>query len=136
MEWTPEPWEVVPDNGWLTIRPSNDKTGLVAGNIGGTYAVGGQGHEANTANAQRIVDCVNGCADINPKAVGKLLEACKYAAKIIEAIPNEYLEAMMELELIQEESVDLAMIQQAIAQKLIPVFDKHFSEASYGFRPG
>jgi len=28
------------------------------------------------------------------------------------------------------------MIQQAIAQKLIPVFDKHFSEASYGFRPG
>lgn len=27
------------------------------------------------------------------------------------------------------------MIQQAIAQKLIPVFDKHFSEASYGFRP-
>ena len=27
------------------------------------------------------------------------------------------------------------MIQQAIAQKLIPIFDRHFSEASYGFRP-
>ncbi len=28
------------------------------------------------------------------------------------------------------------VIQQAIAQVLIPVFDPHFSESSYGFRPG
>ena len=105
MEWTPEPWEVVPDNGWLTIRPSNDKTGLVAGNIGGTYAVGGQGHEANTANAQRIVDCVNGCADINPKAVGKLLEACKLAIDRLEVNDCE-----------GEELAFIIQIQQAIAE--------------------
>lgn len=28
------------------------------------------------------------------------------------------------------------VIQQAIAQVLVPVFDPHFSESSYGFRPG
>ncbi len=28
------------------------------------------------------------------------------------------------------------MIQQAILQVLTPVFDPHFSESSYGFRPG
>jgi RNA-directed DNA polymerase len=28
------------------------------------------------------------------------------------------------------------LIQQAIAQALVPVFDPHFSEQSYGFRPG
>jgi RNA-directed DNA polymerase len=28
------------------------------------------------------------------------------------------------------------LIQQAIAQALVPVFDPHFSERSYGFRPG
>src|SRR5437879_2846176 len=28
------------------------------------------------------------------------------------------------------------LIQQAIAQKLVPIFDPHFSEHSYGYRPG
>ena len=28
------------------------------------------------------------------------------------------------------------LIQQAIAQVLLPIFDPHFSEASFGFRPG
>lgn len=28
------------------------------------------------------------------------------------------------------------VIQQAIAQALVPLFDPHFSESSYGFRPG
>jgi retron-type reverse transcriptase len=28
------------------------------------------------------------------------------------------------------------LIQQAIAQTLTPVFDPHFAERSYGFRPG
>ena len=28
------------------------------------------------------------------------------------------------------------LIQQAIAQVLTPIFDPHFSESSYGFRPG
>lgn len=54
MKHTPGPWEIVEDNGWLTIRPHNDKTGLVAGNIGGTYAIGLQGHEENKANARLL----------------------------------------------------------------------------------
>jgi len=28
------------------------------------------------------------------------------------------------------------LIQQAILQVLTPIFDPHFSEGSYGFRPG
>jgi RNA-directed DNA polymerase len=28
------------------------------------------------------------------------------------------------------------LVQQAVAQTLIPIFDPHFSESSYGFRPG
>ncbi len=28
------------------------------------------------------------------------------------------------------------LIQQAIAQVLLPIFDPHFSESSFGFRPG
>jgi len=41
------------------------------------------------ANAQRIVDCVNGCAGIeNPGAVGKLLEASKKAIGWLETFEN------------------------------------------------
>ncbi|KKN71862.1 hypothetical protein LCGC14_0417160 [marine sediment metagenome] len=33
--------------------------------------------EVKFANAQRIVDCVNGCRGINPEVVRDLYEACK-----------------------------------------------------------
>ena len=33
-------------------------------------------------------------------------------------------------------SVSDRVIQQAIAQVLVPAFDPHFSESSYGYRPG
>jgi hypothetical protein len=36
-----------------------------------------QAEDEQEANAQRIVDCVNGCEGINPKAAPQLLEACK-----------------------------------------------------------
>jgi len=34
------------------------------------------------ANAAHIVDCVNNCANINPKSVPKLLEVCKKLARV------------------------------------------------------
>ena len=39
--------------------------------------------QPDQANAQRICDCVNACAGLNPKAVPKLLEACKAMVEYI-----------------------------------------------------
>lgn len=40
-------------------------------------------HAFNEVNLRRIVECVNACEGINPKAVPELLEACKAMAEYI-----------------------------------------------------
>ena len=41
------------------------------------------------ANAQRIVDCVNGCEGINPEAVRDLYAACTHAKAVIASVGGE-----------------------------------------------
>jgi len=69
---TEEPWEVK-GRGFAIYRQ-------------GYYITSTQGAEGtlkhiqdtNRANAERIVDCVNSCAGINPEAVPKMLEALRW----------------------------------------------------------
>jgi len=68
---TEEPWEVK-GRGFAIYRQ-------------GYYITSTQGAEGtlkhiqdtNRANAERIVDCVNSCAGINPEAVPKMIETIK-----------------------------------------------------------
>jgi len=41
------------------------------------FPIGDWNEKQWEANAQRIVDCVNGCEGVNPKAIKELLRVCK-----------------------------------------------------------
>lgn len=78
MKHTSEPWEIIKRAGHpLKIGINNREI------IATVFSTEMQGSKANQqANAERIVDCVNGCKGINPEAVPELLAA-------LEAIRND-----------------------------------------------
>ncbi len=99
MKHTPEPWKVhhhshINREQWLSILNGTfDITHNGAANpaVVACSKYSAMTDEENLANAQRIVDCVNACEGINPKAVPDLLGAAKYALADLEGIaPAQY----------------------------------------------
>lgn len=74
VKWTPEPWRLSDEHPTI-IKAGGDV--MVASACG--YTGSGYFPDDETAphNAARIVACVNGCAGLNPEAVGDLLAAAK-----------------------------------------------------------
>ena len=76
MSHTPEPWS------WIS---ANDKAWRIEANRGECIAVNGDSYEAwglqneHEANGIRIVDCINGCAGLNPAAYRACVEALEAA---------------------------------------------------------
>jgi len=99
---TEEPWEVK-GRGFAIYRQ-------------GYYITSTQGAEGtlkhiqdtNRANAERIVDCVNSCAGINPEAVPKMLE-------ILEDLSSRYPIAASYPDGACIERADMEEIKEAIA---------------------
>lgn len=86
---TPEPWST-----HLPVNPKSREELLdvaIAAQVGSTLKVIAEafGQVAQTvftpatANADRIVSCVNACEGINPEAVPELLAACKRGQELI-----------------------------------------------------
>ena len=88
MKHTPGPWEVSGAGTFVKLRADNKA--ICRMNHGGVWEWATEkGSIEDQANAQRIVDCVNGCAGItNPLAIPKLLEACKPIVNEFESQPN------------------------------------------------
>ena len=68
--------------------------------------------EEVNANAQRIVDCVNACAGLNPKAVPRLLEALKTTRSMLSVW-----------------SIDPYKSPNTILGTLVPLLEQAISEA-------
>jgi hypothetical protein len=78
---TAEPWVIDEFNapsGFFKIR--GEKEILILGLVH-SFAEHGADPES-TANVERIVACVNGCAGINPAVVPDLVAAVRYAASL------------------------------------------------------
>lgn len=73
MKHTAEPWQTNPTEGWNMTAISQ------AGRMQQFAVSLGFGEHNHKANGQRIVDCVNGCAGINPEALG---DAFRHLEKI------------------------------------------------------
>jgi hypothetical protein len=74
---TAEPWHATGE----IVRKSLGNTGILDCNTFGRARSTGECQ----ANAQRIVDCVNACAGLNPAAVPELIEALVSVVKTCEA---------------------------------------------------
>ena len=93
---TPEPWYVHNQSIY-----GNEENGYIC-----TWS-------GRSADAQRIVDCVNACKGINPVAVPDLLEACKGALSVITDILKRDNLPIEEYEALVNEGIRL---KQAIAK--------------------
>jgi len=69
---TPEPWCIDRFHGrpgWIAPLSNPDGKSICNIDGGSSYS-----DEVSEANAQRIVDCVNGCEGVNPAAAPELLQ--------------------------------------------------------------
>lgn len=97
MKHTQGPWKVhhhshINKEQWLSIlNGAFDITHNGASNpaVVACSRYSAMSNEENLANAQRIVDCVNACEGINPKAVSGLLAALKEVGKALSIQPND-----------------------------------------------
>lgn len=101
---TPEPWiiESFEKNDEIGLAIVNKRGQVIAWlfsynkNVFNTLI---KSHLPTQTNAQRIIDCVNACEGINPKAISEMLKALK---TLIKRFPNtKGLDYMQRMALIQ-----------------------------------
>jgi hypothetical protein len=89
MQHTKEPWEIeIYDSLNACVDGSTQGPCVsIVDKTGNMIADCGPENEKSHTNAQRIIDCVNGCAGIeNPGAIGEVMEALKDAEKALERL--------------------------------------------------
>lgn len=92
MEYTKGAWVVAGKKsiGYTGYHIYDNTQGILTKDVAIVYPnPQGKSDYYGEANARRIVDCVNGCEGLNPKAVHDLYKVCKSTLRILNEVGFE-----------------------------------------------